>query len=76
MSKTTSQFCSPPKPSKGGAKEDGDVDLRLNSFLCEISELCRKYGLGITGTPALFLMEPVDYQLDYKVDGDSNLVLR
>ena len=48
----------------------------LNAFTRELADLCRKYGLGITGNPTLFVMEPVDNQLEYHVDDESNLSLR
>lgn len=48
---------------------------RLNEFAHELSELCRRYGIGITGKPTLFVMEPPDASLSYAVDEDSNLIL-
>jgi hypothetical protein len=49
---------------------------KLDTFARELSELCRKHGLGITGNATLFEMEAVDYQMNYIVDQNSNLVLR
>jgi hypothetical protein len=47
----------------------------LSAFLRDLSELCRRHGLGITGTPILFVMEPEDYQLSYVADADRELLL-
>lgn len=52
------------------------VNPKLDAFARELSELCRKHGLGITGNATLFEMEPVDYQMNYAVDQNSNLVLQ
>jgi hypothetical protein len=49
---------------------------KLDSFVVDLSDLCRKHGIGITGNPTLFVMEPVDYQLSYHVDAGSNLSFR
>jgi hypothetical protein len=40
----------------------------LTAFANDLSELCRRYGMGIAGNPTLFLMEPVDYSFTYHVD--------
>jgi hypothetical protein len=52
------------------------AETKVDAFARDLSELGRKYGLGITGQPTLFVMEPVDYQLEYCVDGESKLSLR
>ena len=49
---------------------------KLHSFVTDLSDLCRKHGLGITGEATLFVMEPVDYQLSYQVDAGSRLSFR
>ncbi len=48
----------------------------VDKFASELSELCRKHGLAIAGQPELFIMERDDYQLIYKVDDQSRLILR
>lgn len=52
-----------------------DRKANLDAFLRELSDLSRKHGLGITGAPTLFIMEPVDWQLSYCSDANSNLSL-
>ena len=48
---------------------------RTEAFLSELTALSMKYGIAITGTPVLFVMEPEDYEFPYRIDGDSNLSL-
>lgn len=43
-----------------------------NCFAQELSELCRKHGLGLTNA-TVFVMEPEDYLLQYAVDDESCL---
>lgn len=47
----------------------------LDAFLIEMSQLCRKHGLGLAGTPLVFKMEPEDYAFDYSLASDGSLVL-
>jgi hypothetical protein len=56
----------------GASESNPNVDL----FVRDLSDLCRKYGIGITGDATLFVMEPVDYQLSYRVDANSVLSFR
>ena len=51
-------------------------DAAMSAFARELSDLCRKHGIGITGNPTLFVMEPVDHQLSYHIDDQSNLSFR
>jgi hypothetical protein len=44
-----------------------------DQFALELSDLCRKYGLGI-GDATLFEMQPDDFQHSYHVDEDSKLL--
>lgn len=44
------------------------------AFADSLTELCLKHGVGITGEPELFVMQPEDYELSYKVDENSRLV--
>jgi hypothetical protein len=46
-------------------------DPQTDQFARELSELCRKYGVGIAGEPTLFAMEREDYAYDYGVDKDK-----
>jgi hypothetical protein len=56
-----------------------DVDLtsraevagKERQFLDDLTILCRKYGIGITGELQLFLMEWDDYDRIYRV-GDAS----
>lgn len=57
-------------------EETGATESKLASFLADLSDLCRKHGIGITGDATLFVMEPVDYQLNYQIDANSRLFLR
>lgn len=50
------------------------VEPDVDGFTRELSDLCRRYGVGITGTPVLFVMEPVDYQLNYSARDGSTLM--
>jgi hypothetical protein len=50
--------------------------LKLEIFIRDLSDLCRKHGIGITGDAILFVMESIDYQLSYQVDEGSSLSLR
>lgn len=48
-------------------------DTKLASFLSELSDVSLKYGIAITGSPVLFVMEPEDRAFAYRADEDSNL---
>ena len=39
-------------------------------FARELSDLCRKHGVGLTGEPTVFLLEHEDYAYDYGVIDD------
>lgn len=52
-----------------------EIEPDVDGFARELSELCRKYGIGITGTPTMFVMERDDFQLNYRADGNGNLAL-
>jgi hypothetical protein len=47
----------------------------VSAFVRELSELGRKYGVGIGGTPTLFMLERDDYLFDYSLDANDALVL-
>lgn len=46
---------------------------KLRAFLDELTELSHKHGLGITGYPALFVLEADDTERRYSCDDDSQL---
>jgi len=45
----------------------------LSSFLSDLDDLSRRYGLGICGNPILFITEAEDISRQYRVDSDSHL---
>jgi hypothetical protein len=47
---------------------------KVAAFARELSELCRKYGLAISGDPTIFVMEPGDYAINYGVNEASKLI--
>lgn len=49
-----------------------DVD-HLNTFMDALTELSRRYKIGIAGQPVLFLMENEDIERTYSCDAESNL---
>lgn len=51
-----------------------DVE-RTEEFLHELAALSHKYGVGIAGSPTLFMLERDDYALAYACDDESNLIL-
>lgn len=42
-------------------------------FLNEMTQLCQKYGLGLTGGTVLFVMEREDYSRVFSVNAESEL---
>jgi len=47
-------------------------DLKLICFERELTELCRKSGLGLTGA-TVFVMEAEDWALEYSINDQSQL---
>jgi hypothetical protein len=47
----------------------------LNGFVRDLSNLCRKHGIGIAGDSTLYVMEAEDNSYDYSVDDRSRLIL-
>lgn len=45
----------------------------LREFLSELTELSRKYKMGITGNPVLFILEKDDFERNYSCDAQSSL---
>jgi hypothetical protein len=45
-----------------------------DQFAAELSDLCRKYGIGV-GDGTLFEMQPDDYRHNYYADENSRLML-
>ena len=56
-------------------EEDQPVlsDQQTTAFANELSDLCRKHGIGIAGEPTLFRLEQDDLLHEYKVDDQSRL---
>jgi hypothetical protein len=52
-----------------------DWSSRADAFAQELTELCLKHGIGIAGTPPLFVMEAEDASLRYVADDNGNLVI-
>lgn len=50
------------------------VEPDIEGFTRELSDLCRRYGVGLTGNAVLFVMEQDDYQLNYSARDGSTLV--
>ena len=46
---------------------------KANAFLEALTQLSVQYGVAITGTPVLFMMEREDYSSAYSIDAESNL---
>ena len=50
------------------------VEPDVEGFTRELSDLCRRYGVGLSGNAVLFVMEQDDYQLNYSARDGSTLV--
>lgn len=48
-------------------------EIKLAAFLDGLTELTRKYGIGIAGTPVLSCLESDDYGMKYTVNEESEL---
>ena len=53
--------------------ETAQTQEKIARFLEHLTRLSLQCGIGITGKPVLFMMEPNDYERAYKIDDDSNL---
>lgn len=53
-----------------------NIDHRTAAFLEALTDLSQKTGIGITGSPTLFLLEPEDRVRTYQSDDESNLSYR
>jgi len=51
-----------------------DPQAELEPFLQELTELSRKYKIGIAGSPTLFCLEDEDLNRTYSSDDDSALI--
>lgn len=51
------------------SKASADVD----QFLCELTQLSHRHGLGLTNGASLYLMEPEDYARTFAASDDSDL---
>lgn len=56
-------------------EQDTATPAQMAAFLGELTSLSAKYGIGIAGSPVLFVMEPEDHAHAYRIDGESNLLL-
>lgn len=45
-----------------------------DDFAEELTEICRKHGIGIAGEPTLYILEEEDKQYRYAVGKDGRLV--
>ena len=58
------------------ANRDANVsDAQLQEFLRDLTALSHRHGIGITGSPTLFLLERDDFALGYGCDEKSKLTL-
>ena len=57
------------------AVETPSVSERTEAFVRELTDLSHKYGIGITGSPVLFLLDRDDFALAYDCDDRSKLIL-
>ena len=55
--------------------EEKTSSAKCDAFLSELTELSAKYGIGITGSPILFVMKEEDFPYSYRIDSESNLSL-
>lgn len=46
---------------------------RAEKFVEELTELSRKYGIGIADEPTLFVFETEDQDREYAIDDESRL---
>ena len=46
-----------------------------DAFARDLTELSQRYGVAISGSPELFLMEADDFALNYICDGESRIRL-
>ena len=56
-------------------EQQNATDRQIATFLGELTALSAKHGIGITGAPVLFMVEPQDRQFEYRIDDESNLSL-
>ncbi len=46
---------------------------QIAAFARDLSDLCRKHGIGILDEPTLFVLEEDDFLYDYTVGSDDRL---
>lgn len=51
----------------------GQIDVDEGEFVRELTELSRKYQIGISGSMTLFVMEPEDFERRYSSNKQSQL---
>lgn len=47
---------------------------RCRAFLADLTDICAKHGIGITGDSVLFVMDPEDYPHHYSVEAESRVL--
>lgn len=47
---------------------------RAEMFVAELTELSRKYRIGIADEPTLFVFDNEDFDREYTLDDDSRLI--
>ncbi len=46
---------------------------KADTFLSDLTDLCNRHGIGISGDPLIFEMEQEDYPHVYRIDSKSML---
>jgi hypothetical protein len=50
-------------------------EIDLKEFLIDLTDLCRRYGVGLGGSPEPYFMEPEDHWYSFGLDQDGRLIL-
>ena len=60
---------------RAGTTEAEQTAQQADAFATALTALSAEYGIGIAGTPVLFMMEHEDYAHSYHVNDASELIL-